>query len=162
MTEKEYYRKRKKYNLCVRCGQQDAYTMNGRSYCSECAEKKAKVSKKYYENNRETVKASQKKYSDKLKKEHKCPRCSKKLDKNDNHKVCPECRAKIRKYYNEKNRGKSKIYGVICWRCNKNKTVENKALCEECYKWWAEISQKGLKAISIKRENDKRRISGGM
>ena len=36
---KESYYTRKILKRCVRCGTQDAYTLNGRSTCAECAEK---------------------------------------------------------------------------------------------------------------------------
>ena len=33
---------RKRCHLCTRCGKQDAYTMNGRSRCFECQDKRRK------------------------------------------------------------------------------------------------------------------------
>ena len=39
MTQKEFRDLRKKAGVCRDCGKEDAYTMAGRTYCAECAEK---------------------------------------------------------------------------------------------------------------------------
>ena len=39
MTESEFRALRKKHHICRDCGTQDAYTLAGRTYCAECAEK---------------------------------------------------------------------------------------------------------------------------
>ena len=39
MTQKEFRAFRKKAGVCRDCGKEDAYTMAGRTYCAECAEK---------------------------------------------------------------------------------------------------------------------------
>lgn len=39
MTQQEFRALRKKAGVCRDCGKEDAYTMAGRTYCAECAEK---------------------------------------------------------------------------------------------------------------------------
>lgn len=46
MTESEYRAKLKANHICRDCKQTDAYTLAGRTYCAECAEKMANRKKK--------------------------------------------------------------------------------------------------------------------
>ena len=52
MTQKEFRDLRKKAGVCRDCGKEDAYTMAGRTYCAECAEKdrlrQARVNASFY------------------------------------------------------------------------------------------------------------------
>lgn len=40
--QRELYAMRKRCHLCTKCGKQDAYTMNGRSRCFGCQDKRRK------------------------------------------------------------------------------------------------------------------------
>lgn len=41
MTLQEYRKKQKKHHICRDCGNQDAFTLSGHTYCADCAEKQA-------------------------------------------------------------------------------------------------------------------------
>lgn len=47
MNRNEYNKLLKEHHICPRCKKQDAYTLAGRYYCAECAEKSAVASRKY-------------------------------------------------------------------------------------------------------------------
>lgn len=148
---------RKKAGVCVHCGEEDAYTMNGRSLCSECAEKWAtwnRERKKKSQDARERAKQSQKKIYNTRREQGLCPYCGGKPAIG--YITCDKCRAKSRKRANKCNERKYGIrprgeYGM-CWTCNKNEALPGMRLCQTCY-------DKSAKALDIA---NKTRIEKGI
>lgn len=134
ITRKEYYDMRKNAKVCVKCGKEDAYTMNGRSNCAECAEKIRDWFREYRKDPSEKERRKNRKIEHRLKmvEEGKCIRCGKK--NTGPYKTCPHCLAKKRNYNRNKNHEKSATKGVtLCWQCNKEKMLPGYKLCAKCY-----------------------------
>ena len=66
MTESEYRAKLKANHICRDCKQTDAYTLAGRTYCAECAEKMANRKKEKRSEHREEYNAQMAEYRKKL------------------------------------------------------------------------------------------------
>ncbi len=98
MTEKEYRHKLKQAHLCRDCKKQDAYTLGGRTYCFDCAEKqrlyKAEMRKDPVKRVRmlEQHRAMQMRYEQ----AHRCKLCGKSLPKDYKFKTCGLCRTRQR------------------------------------------------------------------
>ena len=58
MTESEYREKLKANHICRDCKQTDAYTLAGRTYCAECAEKMANRKREKRSESREEYKVA--------------------------------------------------------------------------------------------------------
>lgn len=146
MTPEEYAKKKKseywkrfkeervKNGLCRGCGKEDAFTMNGRSYCADCAEKNQirhrteRLSQEARENDAKKMREHRKR----LEEEGRCIRCGRKH--NEEYKTCKYCRAKKRNYNRKKNQEKSATKGVtLCWQCNKEEMFPGYKLCAKCY-----------------------------
>lgn len=137
---------RKKHHICTVCGNEDAYTMVGRSLCSECADKFAKYRKERLKDpdKKKKAKESKKKLYDMRKEQGLCPYCGKKA--TGGFVTCDRCRLKSRKASNMSN---EKKYGTrprgeygVCWTCNKKEVMQGKRLCKDCY-------EKALRSIDI-------------
>ena len=74
MTESEYRAKLKANHICRDCKQTDAYTLAGRTYCAECAEKMANRKKEKRSEYREEYNAKMAEYREKLIEENRCSR----------------------------------------------------------------------------------------
>ena len=72
MTESEYREKLKAHHICRDCKQTDAYTLAGRTYCAECAEKMANRKKEKRQESREEYNAQMAEYWKKLIEEKRC------------------------------------------------------------------------------------------
>lgn len=74
--EYEYRKKeremRKRNHLCIQCGQQDAYTLAGRSRCSRCCEQEKP---REHENYKKNGKESNRRRYEKYLREGHCVRC---------------------------------------------------------------------------------------
>lgn len=104
MTKKEYRNLLKKHHFCRDCKKQDAFTLNGRTYCAECAEKIAERKRnERKKDGGEKERIACKKHREKNKKEHKCVYCGRKMPEDYNYKTCVYCRAIKRK--SQKKRG---------------------------------------------------------
>lgn len=126
----------KQHHCCTECGKQDAYTLNGRSRCFNCNEKKNNThGDKAKRNANEKNKRKQAEISG------MCVRCfNRKADKG--YKTCSHCRTKSR-IYQQKNksnipRGERFSYG-LCYKCGGGLDGQLKAngdkshLCSSCY-----------------------------
>ena len=129
-AERKWRTLKKQNHICIDCGRQDAYTLNGRTRCAECAQKDAARRRETRDNvkNAESSKAAR----DRWRAEGRCTRCGK-TKWNDGYMTCPECRAYCIKRRAEKRtsnypRGE---HG-ICWLCNKEPVIPGKRLCETC------------------------------
>lgn len=140
---REYMKERrqwfKDHHVCIECGKQDAYTLNGRARCYECNEKHNKSNVK---NMTEKRKLHIKQYREKKRAEGFCVRCGKRKAVSD--KVhCSVClaRNKIRlkkQHSSEIPRGERHSYN-LCYRCGNPLDGQLKAdgeksrLCSKCY-----------------------------
>ena len=135
MTESTYYmRKRKAMQLCVCCGKQDAYTLNGRALCFECCEKR----RKYYNERQSRYSVAQQQKYRRNKSEGVCIRCGK--EKAVEGLILREkCRIKekwSKKRYRSKHPGMSyddALYLGLCTKCRHEPPLEGQKLCAKCY-----------------------------
>ena len=106
MTESEYRAKWTKNHICRDCKQTDAYTLAGRTYCADCAEKMANRKKEKRSESREEYNAKMAEYRKKLIEEKRCSRCGKKLSDGWKRKLCIECLTYSRRKAQERRREK--------------------------------------------------------
>lgn len=119
----EYYAKNQR---CKRCGKQDAYTLNGRSFCYECAQKKREHSANHYKQHKDEAVAKMRERRERLTEEGVCYVCGKRKADSDK-RSCAICRARA----NARHR-KSPRDAHYCFLCNKRPRVEGTSLCEVC------------------------------
>ena len=142
-------RMQKEHHICRQCGQQDAYTLSGRTYCAECCAIKSERARKWRAEhpgaNAETVRKNR----EKRKAEGVCVKCGR--PKSDsNHVLCGECRAKQHRYKAAaRNCNYPRGENGICWQCNKKPVKEGFNLCPECYEMKLGI----CRAINERRNN---------
>lgn len=143
----DYRKLLKKHHICRDCKKQDAYTLAGRTYCAECAQKQAEAKRNEYARDRgKKNRIACQKWKQKNEEEHKCSYCGKQLPDDCKYKTCNYCRIKMRRYNKEYRRKKGSISWEMrmssdyCFQCAKNKPLEGKRLCKECYEKKLEIS----------------------
>lgn len=130
---KEIYRYYKERNRCVRCHKQDAYTLNGRSRCAECAEKDSERHRRNYTTENNNKKCQ--KFRKKCKENGLCTTCGRPAVQG---KVrCTECLLKCRKATAAYRASKGEVNlprgdNGICWKCNKKPVVDGKKMCPDC------------------------------
>lgn len=91
----DYFKKRQR---CVRCGAQDAYTMNGHQRCYECTEISRQYSKHRREEKADIINEKQKTRYHELRDKGICVACGKK-EAVGGRAMCQKCLQKIRNYY---------------------------------------------------------------
>lgn len=132
-ANKAYYHSRRR---CTLCGKQDAYTLNDRSLCAECAEKRRVITANYRKAHMEQWKAKRAEWDKSRRAAGLCHTCGKPV--NNGKARCPLCQSKE----NRRNREKRLDDGLvnlprgengICWTCNKRPALDGKRLCRECY-----------------------------
>lgn len=148
MYDPEYIEKLKKYHLCVRCKKQDAYTLAGRSCCSECAEYARERYRLHSGENKEKKRKYNLAKRQECIKNNICSRCLKRKT-DTKHKVCVVCRDAL------KNKRKAqKIYSIddaICFRCKNPLDGQLKVngdpskFCSICYE----------NVVKVTRDNNK-------
>lgn len=90
----------KKLNRCVICGRQDAYTMTGKSCCSECLEKRREYSRRYNVNNPEKCKTLRNNLVKRCKESGLCVHCGRQIPAHRSGKVtCQICADKAHQKY---------------------------------------------------------------
>ena len=140
----------RKNHLCLDCKKMDAYTLNGRPKCAECAEKDALRHKKWRTENREKSKAISAEYHQRYINEKRCSRCGSKLPSDYFHKMCYRCRVECREYKDEQrwiknpDRIKRGTPG-ICYICVKRPVMEGKKICQQCYDQRLPIALENIK-----------------
>lgn len=134
---RENARWKKERQLCTRCGKQDAYTLNGRSYCYECCEYDKNRKRKRYEVVANDINMKQREEYHKNIESGICPLCKKK--KADmGCIICTACRAKRARKQSERQheRGVTPRYlfdGVDrCAICGKEEVVKGHKVCSRC------------------------------
>lgn len=130
---KANYRYLRSVHRCVQCGTVDAYTLNGRAYCADCAEWR----RNYYNNRRKRPdvreKANQqlRDRTEKWRSQGLCTSCGRKTDPP--YKTCSRCRYMARAKYRESHPYPVMENGVCSW-CRKRPPIDGKKLCDECYR----------------------------
>ena len=150
----ERYYLYKKLNMCVNCGNQDAYTFGGRALCQNCAEKEALRKKQRDKSLRQ---AQRKTLRQKHIENHECVVCGKLLPKDYKYKSCTQCRV-----YNKLRQRTDKTftrgeYGV-CYLCNKEQAMDGKRLCKKCYEKIVVVSLQNLTKVNLKKHIWKKQI----
>lgn len=150
--DRENRRWKKERHLCIRCGKQDAYTLNGYSRCFECLQAHREYEKERWKdsNVREMKKERTKKLYDERIKNRQCVRCGRGLSPYETTKHCARCRAKFR-IQNDKKRIKKRILprflfdGVDrCKKCGKEEIVPGYKVCNKCLEDNRRAIQKAL------------------
>lgn len=137
-ASKDWRKDLRERHLCTRCKQMDAYTMTGRAFCAECAEKEREKSRERRESSKRQQYQSEydKGRSEKCRSEGICTRCRKRPVVPGFTK-CAWCRAKIANKARKKRIDDGVNYprgaNGYCWQCNKQLAMEGKKLCAECY-----------------------------
>lgn len=145
---REWRAMQKKYHICIGCGEQDAYTLNGRTYCAECAAREAARKRETRDN--EKNRADAKSYRDMWRAEGRCTRCGH-AKGDDGHMTCPACRA-----YNHQRKVETRMANYprggngLCFQCNKRPVRDGSRLCEECYAVKLVSIEKARKSVSLK------------
>ena len=143
MDEAEYRRLLKKNHICRDCRKQDAYTLAGRTYCFECAEKgrKAKAQARKDPEKRAKMLLQKRQQIGRYITENKCVRCGKQL--RDRKRMCGVC-YELQRRAQRKSRGATPRGLGLCWQCNKKPCIDGKKLCEVCYEWKLPIALANL------------------
>lgn len=132
MTEAEYRALKKKHHICRDCGAQDAYTLAGRTYCAECAEKyRIRVAKRR-ETAGDILRQRQAEIRRKRAEEGRCVRCG---GRTDGHKTCKACRMETAAN-RRKRTGRDwsmRVSGFECFFCG-GEPMEGRKICEACYR----------------------------
>ena len=140
MTEQEYRASLKRHHICRNCKQTDAYTLAGRTYCAECAEKDAEKKRKLRANEEYRQKAIQRtrEWRNRNVAENRCARCGKHLPTGWKNKCCCECLTYSRKKAKERRQKAGALTwdmrrcDGICFICGEP-TIGTRKMCEECY-----------------------------
>lgn len=140
--DRERYQLFRKLHVCASCKQQDALTMAGRVYCTECAEKRLRYKNNRYANDphyREMLK-EQKRNRDQYRRENNlCLECGKPLPEACGYLICYGCRARRREQSREKRRKAGSIpfdmlgANGMCKKCGREPALPGKKLGKRCY-----------------------------
>lgn len=131
---------------CTECGAKDAFTLNGRWRCAECAEKANEYNRDYYKRNADGILGNRKALRSYRRENHLCTACGKTLAEAYPYSTCEVCRAVNRRKGNKSRREKGIVPRSqwrelgLCMRCGaprmkgwlswEHKEIE---LCEKCY-----------------------------
>lgn len=150
MTVKEYRELLKKRHLCRDCKTQDAYTLAGRTYCFDCAEKQriAKEKARTDPIKREKMRRQLREHIERYRADNKCIRCG--MQSHNGKSVCDSCLANEKTKYRTSSRYSPRIYGVICWQCNRAPCADGKKLCQSCYEKKVKTACENLKKADMK------------
>ena len=133
-VRKEEYHFYKSIGICTRCHKNSAEP--NKVLCMECADEDSKRSKeKRLQNINERRKKDLEKY-ERLKQNHICTYC-KRRTAVDGKTKCRICLAVIKNKRDRKRIGiarSDRLSWGICYICGKNPVVEDKKVCEYCYK----------------------------
>lgn len=141
-----YYKAR---NRCIHCHKQDAFTLNGRSYCGDCTAAWRKYYRDWYASGGgEEENARKKERRAKRRESHECTRCGEPLPAKYTYLTCDKCRASARNAKRKETERRTGYktgdahlrwqYGE-CWRCGKpvktglNANGQPFRMCDDCY-----------------------------
>ena len=144
------YSMRKKSSVCAKCGKEDAYTMNGRARCAECAEKLREQLRRYRETTYGLRKNEErgKQIYNRRKEEGKCISCGRKLPRYESHARCAICRTFLKRYRADTiSHAEAHNFGLCAW-CIKRPATHGR-LCDSCYPKSLANLEKARAAIDI-------------
>ena len=131
MTVKEFRQKRKRAGVCRDCGKVDAYTIGGRTFCYECAEKGAEKKRLARQDpeKRKRMLEQHRQMQLRYEQAHKCKLCGKPLPSDYKYKRCVNCRTRQARAV---RRSRENRYGIIpdrreegqCFMCNKQPVIK--------------------------------------
>ena len=149
MTEAEWRKRLKAAHMCLDCGKQDAYTLNGYTCCYECNAKRNQIAKEYRANGggAKAVEGKRRRKQQR-REEHKCITCGKPLSRLEPYATCKACRKRDRARRRAQFVPK-RLVGVVCYQCCQEPPMPGKKLCEKCYN--ANLLKLG-KAWAVNRE----------
>lgn len=153
---------RKDRKRCTECGEQDAYTLNGRRLCYDCNE--AKRRKTPTPEQRKAASERHKAMKEYRRENHLCTSCGAKLPNGYYPYVtCPKCRAKGRQAAEQWRLDKGIIPRCnreqlgLCARCGNHIEAgfvdeygKKRKLCRACYDFTVSIAEKGRAAYKEK------------
>lgn len=148
---KALYAARKSMQQCVQCGKQDAFTLNGHTYCADCTEWR----REYYQKKKPEVLKRTHEYkaarTRTLREKGICTTCGKRKV-TPPYATCDRCRAKSR----GKDRAKREWYmndTTLCSKCHKRPHLEGKKMCAECAESFKRVQELGAAARHRRRRN---------
>lgn len=124
---------------CLRCGKEDAYTMNKHTYCADCTAWYCERGTKWAKANRQAINERKKARTAERKQNGECVVCGEKLINNGGYVVCQKCRQKSKAYKRKAYEAEGHIsraqaeYMGLCKRCCREPAMDGKKLCERCY-----------------------------
>ena len=138
----------RKLSRCVKCHAKDAFTMNGRCMCAECADKANAYYREYWREHPELSekrRLRRKERRERLKTEGLCVACGKRkaVPGKTNCSVCAaKQNRKNRKAYAKCHPAKpERGADGMCTTCRKFPALEGYKLCAECYRKIVERSR---------------------
>lgn len=130
----------KSRHLCCNCHMKDAYTMNGRALCAECADKANKAKKRDYAERGDEIRQRNRNAYAERKANGLCVKCGKPKEPGNTRVRCLRCtrkqsRAEHIKLENEAPLVRNYPRGDngICYICNRNPIAPGKRCCDGCY-----------------------------
>lgn len=167
MTESDFRALRKNAHICRDCGKEDAYTISGRTYCFDCAEKQRlhKQAIRETEEGRNKNRENSKKTRERRKEQGLCERCGKRKHESG-MTCCRICLDKMKIAKRERDRAKGVQQRIIgyCVLCGKFPVVEGYKHCVSCLSkkmkvvyWLNEsgLADKGRKNREWKRKTER-------
>lgn len=122
----------RKNEMCTQCGSKDAFTMNGRSMCAECIEKRREYMSDYRAKNREKMREYDRNLTARRKASGICVKCGRDMNGDKDHVSCEYCRAKDAARQREK-RATIRWLDGVCYHCASEPVIPGKRLCQSCY-----------------------------
>ena len=135
---------RKLRHECTICGRIDAYTLNGRAACAECAQNERVRSREKHLKYNERINRKRRELYAQRRADGICTRCGKRKAGIENL-MCDICAAADRnrqkKAAHKKgtmSREEARDLG-ICIRCMKAEARPGYSLCADCGEWWESV-----------------------
>lgn len=138
---------RKLRHKCTICGRTDAYTLNGRAACAECAQNERVRSREKHLKYKERINRKRRELYAQRRADGICTRCGKRTAGNGNL-MCDICAAAHKKRQKKDahrkgtmSREEARDLG-ICIRCMKAEARPGYSLCADCGEWWESVRNK--------------------
>lgn len=159
-NKREWKKLQNAAHVCIRCGEKDARTLDGRNYCLPCSRYMAKLQKENYDSEHKNALRNARRTE--WKAEGLCSRCGGKKEDPDKA-MCIDCRVKSRMTHRRQNikRGiHPRGTGGMCYRCNRVPAIEGKKMCQTCYDKQVVIARNMCVIREDRRRNEKANATG--
>ena len=140
---------------CLRCGKEDAYTINKHTYCADCTAWYCERGTKWAKANRQAINARNRARHAERKQNGECVLCGTKLINNGSYAVCQKCRQKSKVYKRKAYKAEGHIsraqaeYMGLCKRCCREPMMDGKKVCEKCYN---DLVRASAAAVELRRK----------